>query len=263
MKVALLLASLAADVAADTAFLPPEQSVPKVFDQRLLVCNAYPSDSGLKIRKNGGAALQGQDAGEGLLSFRDCTYFAERLKAHDRLDFTLTGAGVEGTFEVGDLPANDAVLLLVVEKRRGGSSLVSFQSFAFPTDGASKDAQLAIIDATSGVSSARLKVEDHVLGTEEKTVSKRVEELNFNRVYAIEAGSYDSSVVDSSGESTPVVSKRMIALQPKQNYVVLLTGDDDKFTKSLVAFPPETKSSAVQHNLAALLAVTLAAIPFL
>lgn len=261
MKVVLLLASLAAEVAAETAFLPPEKSSPVVFEQRLLVCNAYPSDGQVTVHKNGGEVLKGQNAEQGL-NFRDCRYFSDKLQAHDRLDFNLAGAGVEGTFEVGELPATDATLLLVVEKRRGASSLVSFQSFAFPTSGANKDAQLAVIDATDGKGGARLRVEDHVLTTEEKTVSKRVEELNFNRVYAIEAGSYDSQVVDGSGDSfgAEVSTKSVLALQPRQNKVVLLTGDDDKFPKTLVAFPPDTRSSAAPRNLAALLAVAVAAL---
>lgn len=251
---ALVAAGLVGLAAAGSSAFRVEEAPAPVFQQRLLICNAYPSASHATVRLNGKTDMT--DASQGL-SFQDCKYFSHQLHSHDRLDFSLAGLGVEGTFEVGDLPASDSVLLLVVEKRAGAGPLVSFQSFAFPTNTANNDAQLAVIDASGGSPRAlRLKMEDHINGKEEKTVSKRVEELNFNRVYAIEAGDYDSAVVDSSGEpaAAEAVSKRELAMRRKQNYVVLWTGDDDKFKKTLVAFPPEVRSGAANRGLCAALA---------
>eukprot|EP00971_Amphidinium_carterae_P203965 4047637-Amphidinium_carterae.1 len=41
----------------------------------------------------------------------------------------------QGTFEIGELPQTDSVLLLVLERRDARTSLVGFQSFAFPIHG--------------------------------------------------------------------------------------------------------------------------------
>lgn len=239
------------------------ETEPPKFEQHLLICNAYPSDSSVAVHKNAHVGGQDLTAGGKGLKYQDCRYFDDQLKARDRLDFSMADLGVEGTFEVGDLPASNAVLLLVLEKRSGDSPLVSFQSFAFPMNAASKDAQLAVIDASGdGGKDFRLRMEDHVTGQEDKTVSRRIESLSFNRVYAIEAGAYDSSVVEtSSGEAAGAEanSKRLLSLGLSKNYVLLWTGDGAKFPKSLVAFPPDLRSGAAARGFGAALALAAAA----
>jgi len=216
------------------------------FDQRLLVCNAYPSASPMDVRQDGKVLAGGHDA----IPFSECRYLTTRVKPHDKLDLTLQGQELHGTFEVGELPSTDAVLLLVPE-RRPGSAVVSFQSFAFPTSTNGKDAQLAVIDTfKSNGTAPHLQVEDHMTGKEEQTVSKRIEQLNFDRVYSVEAGVYDASV--GQGVSSRRGALKMLNLQQDQNYVVLRTGDDEgNFPESLVVFPdtplpppPPKKSSA-------------------
>jgi len=210
------------------------------FDQKLLICNAYPSNSSMMVRKNDQEDLVESKQG---ISFRECRYVASQLQPHDRLDLEVKDQEIHGTFEVGELPTSDAVLLLVLE-RHVGSSLVSFQSFAFPTSHDTKEAQLAVIDAFrlpgsgSADTKARLKMEDHIKAKEKQTVSRRVEQLNFNRVYGIEEGTYDASV----GET----ARRVLKLERNQNYVVLRTGDPGfGEAESLVVFPDaELKSHA-------------------
>merc|ERR1719217_1623772 len=123
------------------------------FDRRFLVCNAYPSDSPAKVSKNG-VALEGAST----LGFQECRYVAKEVLAKDKVDFEIESAGIQGTFEVGDLPDSDAVLLLVMQKRDGHSALMSFQSFAFPMNPHSDEAHIAVIDASTNLPKEHLKI---------------------------------------------------------------------------------------------------------
>lgn len=232
------------------------------FDQRLLICNAYPSKSSVVVRKNVADVLA--DSGHAL-GFKQCRYISERVQPGDKLDFAVQGSGISGTFEVGELPNTDAVLLLVFERRDDKTPLVTFSSLAFPQTSGNEDAQLAVIDAFRGNSSMpHLKMEDHITGEEKQTVSKRVEQLAFNRVYAIEQGAYDASVAEHERE--PEEEKKLerstvkaLKLVKGQNYVVMRTGDDST-GESLTVFPELLNSGAGRQSvlLAALLAVAAA-----
>jgi len=206
------------------------------FDQRLLLCNAYPSTSPMEVHQDGKALA----SGHGAIAFSECRYLTTRVKSHDKLDLTLQSQELHGTFEVGELPSTDAVLLLVPE-RRPNSTVMNFQSFAFPTSTNNKDAQLAIIDTLKdNGTAAHLQVEDHIAGKEERTVSKRIEQLNFDRVYSVEEGEYDASVAERrSAEGPPRQGQRkLLKLRKNEHYVVLRTGDErGKFPESLVVFP--------------------------
>jgi hypothetical protein len=204
------------------------------FNQRLLVCNAYPNSSPMECKKNGQDMLVKEGSP---VAFRECRYIDGQVQSHDRLDISLRDLDFHGTFEVGALPTSDAVLLLVPYKRPG-SPMIRFQSFAFPTRADGKDAQLALIDTFAGnaTATARLLMEDHIANNENKTVSKRVEQLNFDRVYSVEAGLYDAAVGKEVTSTRGAL--KMLNLQQDQNYVVLRTGDDEaNFPESLVVFP--------------------------
>jgi len=207
------------------------------FDQRLLVCNAYPNSTLSSVEKNEKEVLSSSEHG---IAYRGCRYINGEVKTGDKLDLILKDSEIRGAFEVGDLPASDAVLLLVLE-RHSGSSMVNFQSFAFPTGRDSKEAQLAVIDAYKSEGNTtfpRLRMEDHITGKEKQTISRRIEHLNFNRVYAIEEGTYDASVSEHSANETHSSSSKVVKFAKNQNYVILRTGDEEFGQKqSLVVFP--------------------------
>jgi len=241
---------------------------PMEFNQKLLICNAYPSDSPVTIKKNAEVMIADDKTA---INYKDCRYISSHVLAHDKLDFVLKDTGIEGTFEVGELPAGDAVLLLVLEKRDAKTPLVTFQSFAFPPTSNSKDAQLAAIDtfrAKDSMKAPHLKMADHMTGKEAQTVSKRVEELNFNRVYAIEEGSYDASVMDRAlelagqkkGEDD---TRETFAMRGGENYVMLRVGDGEKFPQSLVFFPNNLHhSGAAQQGVVVAALLTLVGLLF-
>jgi len=235
---------------------------PLKFDQQLLVCNAYPgsfgSESTVSVTQNG------RDAHD--ILYKECRRIAGHVHSKDKLDFNFTKSGIRGTFEIGTLPDTDATLLLVVQKRDATSQLAAFQSFVFPAKQDGKEAQLAVIDTYKGASpAAHLRMEDHVNGKEKKTVSKRVEQLNFNRIYAIEEGAYDASISDhlegESAEQMVEQTKRVLRLSKNQNYVVLRTGDGKLggSSESLVIFPNEEHSSALRATTVSFALVALLA----
>jgi len=235
-------------------------------DQKLLLCNAYPSDSPITALRNGKDMLTDGGDVKGAIGFQECRYISSQVQKQDRLDFALRDVEVQGTFEVGDLPSTDAVLLLVLEKREN-SPMLGFQSFAFPSAAGRKDAQLAVINTFKGNATApRLQMEDYIApipaGKASKIVARRTEELNFNRVYSVEEGSYDASIldgaVDASGSlvQTKAASK-VLKVSKATNYVLLRTQSGTS-GESLVVFPDAPLPSGTAHVGAPALALLVA-----
>merc|ERR1719446_917002 len=139
---------------------------PLKFNQRLLLCNAYPSKSAVAVSKNSEPILNRG------IAFQQCSYAPASVLAKDKLDFTLNDAGIEGTFEVGELPQTDSVLLLVLQKRDAHSPLMAFQSFAFPLNSGKDEAHVAVIDATPASGKAHLKIADRPVQPQEKPVEE-------------------------------------------------------------------------------------------
>merc|ERR1719352_612503 len=183
---------------------------PLKFNQPLLLCNAYPATSAVQVQSNGKPLLDS-------LAFQQCRYTNTNVLSKDKLDFVLTDAGIEGTFEVGDLPQTDSVLLLVLQKRDSHSPLMAFQSFAFPLNSGNDEAHVAVIDASAGSAKAHLKIADRPAEPNAKAL---VEELSFNRIYALSQGKYDVSVLSQGKDS----SKQEIDLLGRSDYVLLRTG---------------------------------------
>merc|ERR1719482_259400 len=183
---------------------------PLKFNQPLLLCNAYPAKTAVQVSSNGKPLLDS-------LGFQQCRYTNTNVLPKDKIDFNLADAGIEGTFEVGDLPQTDSVLLLVLQKRDSHSPLMAFQSFAFPVNGNKDEAHVAVIDASAGSAKAHLKIADRPAEPNAKAL---VEELSFNRIYALSQGKYDVSVLTQGKDS----SKQEIDLLGQSDYVLLRTG---------------------------------------
>jgi len=231
---------------------------PLQLDQRLLLCNAYPSESPVTAQLNGKDVLGGGDV-KGSIAFQECRYTPSKVQAQDRLDFDLRDAEVRGTFEVGDLPNSDAVLLLVLEKR-DASPMMSFKSFAFPSAEGRDDAQLAIINTFKGnMTEPHLEVEDHVVSAPatkgKKTPPSRSEWLNFNSVYSVEPGSYDMRVADR-GAGKAGRAPKDLRLAKGTNYVVLRTAESGAPDSgdALIVYPEAPLPSSARRAGATLLA---------
>merc|ERR1719253_2186970 len=90
-------------------------------------------------------------------------------------------------------------------------------------------------------------MEDHIR-KDAKKVEKRVEQLNFDRVYAIQEGSYDAFVMDHRDAvaegKLESGTRRTVNMHQNKHYVVLRTGDGESFPQSLVVFPEEQSGSS-------------------
>lgn len=208
---ALLLASGAAAVqqkaaagvlkSHDDALTQPLQ-----FHQRLLACNAYPTKEGVSILKNNKSAKSHEK-----LQFNQCRWIDGRIVPQDRISFKFEKEGVQGTFEVEELPSADSTLLLIVQRRDAkDTDLLSFQSYAFPTSSPDQ-AKVAFINAVAGDNDDMLEMSDadSASATGKKSSSRRVEDIKYNRVYAIEQGKYEVKMLSEE-------KKRKAALLAKK-----------------------------------------------
>mmetsp|Transcript_57600 Transcript_57600/g.106465 ORF Transcript_57600/g.106465 Transcript_57600/m.106465 type:complete len:286 (-) Transcript_57600:42-899(-) len=220
---------------ADDSVVKPLQ-----FHQSLLICNAYPHEEPAIVSKNGKELEMDGDVTE--VGYGHCAYAKDHVESSDKLDFLLRGTETQGTFEIGELPQSDSVLLLVLERRDAHTSLVGFQSFAFPIHSEDQGAQLAIIDAFKGNSSKPLlRMEDHITVKQDKAIAKRSEVLSFNHVYSVEPGTYDAFVEVHNKEEAHFLAnatKRIAHLGKNANYVIMRMGDATH-QQSLLVFPPE------------------------
>lgn len=210
---------------------------PMEYDQRLLVCNAFVSDldnGPIRLRKDGDDVFDEKDA----IVYPECRYAPVTVRKGDKLDFATTDGSAGGTFEVTDLPEEDAMLLLVLQNGINASFPITSQSFTFPLHNMGK-AQLAVVDATAGTSGkAQLRIIKDL-------PTKAEEELNFNEVYEIETGNYSVSlhgmVLEGAVHDLPHEaemgkhSSEVLELQADQDYVILRTGSQSH--EMLVTFP--------------------------
>lgn len=203
---------------------------PLKFNQPLLLCNAYESQSSVAASRNGQTIVPS-------LPFQTCKYADVSVLAKDKIDFVMSDAGIEGTFEVGELPQTNSVLLLVLQKRDSKSPLMAFQSFAFPVNSNKDQAHVAVIDATADGRKAHLQIGDQPLQGD----VHRVEELSFNRVYALEQGNYNVSVLEQGQQAS---GNQEVELMGQKDYVLLRTSAMEPGKSTLVAFPRDQ----VQHS---------------
>jgi hypothetical protein len=177
------------------------------FKRTLVACNTFPDDEAVTITQNRHNKL------ESGLGYKECKVINGKVAEGDQLVFESKSAGT-WTFQVGALPESDSALLLVFEKRDETSKVPAFQSFAFPPS--SDDAQLAVIDTFKGKSMrTRVHLSDAAPG------HNRAEDLDYDRVYAIEGGDYDLSML--VGENATSAGKKL-HMTKGGDYVALRLG---------------------------------------
>ncbi len=104
------------------------------------------------------------------------------------MTFRFDREGVQGTFEIDELPQADSQLLLIVQKSPGDKqNMLAFQSFAFAPSEGNENAQVAFLNAVAGDSDTHLRMQDSL---QTKKAATREEQVMFNRVYAIEEGKF-------------------------------------------------------------------------
>jgi len=209
------------------------------FKHVLRVCNAYPDDTPMDVFKGSSEKLTRDSP----MPFKACKDFdSAALQPGDKLDVKV-GDVASGSFSLGALPDNDAIMLLVVHRHDTESSAVSFDSHIF---GNLAGPQVAVIDAYKGGAKATPRVKD-LPGKNHS----RIEELKYNNVVGMSQGRYNVVLDDDDGNE--VAKSSFVALN-HQSYVVLRTGVESKaghsFREDVVVFP-QSDPSQLPHSAAA------------
>jgi len=224
------------------------------FKQTLRMCNAYPYSAD-------GVSVLGQH-----IAYKSCADVTQSIHSGDQIDFWSAAdkSVLVGSFEVSELPKNDALLLLVIQPHDDISTGVKFQSHIFSN---SDDAQVALLDAYVGPAEP-VGGETFVTIADKKETNpkyeSRKEELKFNTVVAVNPGLYEVGVHK--------VLKALFATDGVK-YSVVRVGvkapDAEKiqYPEDLIVFPEQKKSMMTTTNMvigaSALAAVAAAAWYFL
>lgn len=194
------------------------------FKHRLRVCHAYPYSGALDVYR-GKEKITGSP-----LPYKTCGEFDPNLQPGDRLDFKLGDVGA-GAFSVSDLPANDAVLVLVIYRHDTLSTAVSFESHVFAN---LMNAQIAVIDAYKGPAQAGLRIQDV-----QDAKNTRDEELRYDSVVAVNPGMYQ--VVLQGPEDPKAKDKKTLVALNRESYVVVRCGvqaeQGASYPEELIVFP--------------------------
>jgi len=220
------------------------------FKRVLRVCNAYPFAAKLDVFHGDSEELTKEP-----LDYKDCGEFTPNLEEGDKLEFKI-GESSAGTFMVGELPANDAVLLLVIHRHDTLSTAVSFESHVFSN---SASAQVAVLDAYRGRARSMPQVVEFDKFSKNVT---RVEDLRYNSVVAVNEGLY---TVQLRGDDGATKARDELVALPHESYLILRVGVEAErgqaYPQELIVYPRSDKkmlpsSAAPAGALLALVAAT-------
>uniref|UniRef100_A0A7S1RZB8 Uncharacterized protein n=1 Tax=Alexandrium catenella TaxID=2925 RepID=A0A7S1RZB8_ALECA len=199
---------------------------PIEFKHTLRVCNAFPSSSPIDVFRS-----QEKLTNAGPMAYKECRDFEPKLVEGDRLTFKV-GDSSAGTFAVGALPANDAVLLLAVHRHDEMSTAVSFESHTFAAG--LESPQIAVIDAYKGSAQAVARIAD-AASKGEHLERARDEELRFDNAVAVSPGAYE--VFLSGNDGAKKANSSLIALK-HESYVIMRIGVEAK-TQGQQSYPQD------------------------
>jgi len=193
------------------------------FKHRLRVCNAYPTKAPVDVYR------AKEKLTDSPMVYKQCHEFKIQLFQGDKLIFKINEQSV-GTFAVGSMPDNDAILVLVISRHDTLSTAVSFESHIFAN---LLNAQLAVIDTFKGKSNTNVKIRDA-----SDSESKRSEELRYDSVVAINPGKYNIVLADAQNKERS--SRELIAVN-REAYVALRIGLNNEkgsaFPEEILVFP--------------------------
>lgn len=190
---------------------------------RLRVCNAYPYQTPLNVYI--GDALITDPA----MAYKECREFEPQLHAGDRIDFRFLESSA-GTFVVKDLPATDAVLMLVIYRHGVDTTAVTFESHVFAN---LLNAQIAVLDTYKGSEKAELRIQDL-----QESDTARSELLSPNTVVAVNAGKYEVVLVGSDGSTK---ARSDLTVENRESSVVIRCGvqpvQGRAYPQEMIVFP--------------------------
>lgn len=194
------------------------------FKRVLRVCNAYPYQHAMDVY------LGKEKLTSSPMPYKMCGEFTPNLKAGDKIDFKV-GDTSAGSFSVAELPANDAVMLLVIYRHDAQSTSVSFESHVFSN---LVNSQIAVLDTHKGAAKATPRIKDM-----KDAKTDRNEELRFDSVVAVNPGLYEVVLQSPDGETK--ARQELVALN-RESYVVVRCGLEapsggQSYPQELMVFP--------------------------
>eukprot|EP00747_Dinoflagellata_sp_TGD_P165674 gnl/TRDRNA2_/TRDRNA2_187297_c0_seq1.p1 gnl/TRDRNA2_/TRDRNA2_187297_c0~~gnl/TRDRNA2_/TRDRNA2_187297_c0_seq1.p1 ORF type:complete len:319 (+),score=71.29 gnl/TRDRNA2_/TRDRNA2_187297_c0_seq1:43-999(+) len=240
--------------------------------QRIRICNAFtwPGAVDVFLTRTGQQVTQ--------MDYKHCKDYKLPLQVGDELLFKAKSLQI-GTFAVTALPADNVLLLLVVQRRKSGAG-ATFQSHAFAPQengsdkkGVQMSGQLALVDTYKGkVNTDKVYLKDLTASgkSDSKTVNllaAAVEEVPLNSVVSLDRGRYefslDKNVWPGSSVSTAARTCTSVEVQPGEEMVLMRVGDDENQPNQEQRYPLEffmyPAPPSASHRPALLLAVLVAA----
>lgn len=220
----------------------------KPVEQSLRICNGYAFSEPLDVYK-----LQGKKKLTAKpIPYKGCRDMELPLQEGDQLDFRAGDLDI-GTFYATGLPHQHVSLLLIPHRRDHGSLAMAFDSHAFDE---LHTAQIAVVDAYRGPKEGHVKLMDPVV---QAAQVKRIENLTYSSVVALNPGKYDVALIDGTGRN---VTELSLDVDPRKKYVAMRVGIDDDsgnqgFPMELVVFPSDGSGAACLKMFTALIVMVL------
>jgi len=201
---------------------------PPSYTHRLRVCNAYTGKVPIEMMLKAGLDYEKQTnlTKSSALAYKACRDFpSEQINRGDSVEFKAKGEHL-GSFAVNMLPRRQAILLLVVHRKKGTSNGLAFTSHVFAEV---PHAQVAILDMYQGKSKSRIAIED-----QNSQKGGRKEELAYDSVVAINSGNY-KCVLEGGMKPKGVP----LSAGGSRSYVAIRVGNegDSAFPEDIMVFP--------------------------
>lgn len=230
----------------------------KAAEQNIIICNAYAHTKPLDVIN---LRTQQPLTEDGPLSYKSCRDLGTSLLEGDRLEFKAGNASA-GVFRATGIPRTRAALMLIPYRRDYSTLSAAFESHAFAETG---NPQVAIIDTYKGNEVSKIKIMD-AKSDEGQSKEPREEELRFNSVVGLGAGSYQV-LLQSDSQQDIAKEPLQVAASPN-NYVVMRTGlqgapASSAFPQELVVYSEQRSSrslASARPRLPALAAALAAAL---
>jgi len=193
---------------------------------KLRVCNAYPSESAMEVRRGSDQLTSSP------IPYKSCQELSPSLKSDDKLDFHVED-GAEGSFEISSVPSSDATLMLVVHRHGVDSAALAFESHVFARV---NGAQVAVLDAYTGKAKARTLIQAPRF--QNGTRRGAAEELEYQNVVSVNPGNYEVELEDTDGKAE---STHKFAAKDHETYIVARVGAElthgGTYHQELMVFP--------------------------
>jgi len=199
------------------------------YAHRLRVCNAFTEKEPLELvlQKSGKGAKQKKInlTSTGPLPYKGCSdYKSEQINRGDAVEVLVKQEHL-GSFAVSALPRRQALLLLVVHRKKDSKDMPAFTSHIFADV---PHAQVAILDMYQGKSKSRILIADEQSGKD-----ARKEALAYDSVVAINSGNYKCVLQGGAKKETPLLADGY------GSYVAIRVGKegDASFPEDIMIFP--------------------------